>query len=497
MLKHYILSFFLVASLSVFSQSISYTAQGRGTAIGFESDYHSLGVNSSALGWTPRYEDVKFTTGSLEFYGYMQSDSLTTQNFSDMYSSMRGQIGKQSYNSEKARELGNSMLKLANAVVRGEMDISYMNFSYQNKRFGGIAFSMIDNYRINAKVNSENANVLFKGDWSNLLDSVSLAFDGDSSKVAYNSEMATDSLRAIYALHLNSPLNFNEVTNGTAIRMAWNRVYNLGYGRKLFGKDSIFEIFGGIGARLIHSVARVDFASDGESSYLHTSLPDKASGRNGSLAQMNPLYPSSVGGFFSNPVGMGYGLDFSASALIFNKIRVAAAVNNIGSINYKQKIYKGNDAQTQTLYVEEGLDPQNFEDDIRELLSTDQFITFVEEKEVKINNPGTVRIGGSFMPIKQIQVGMELIVPYNKSNPFGLESTITAFGIEIRPVKWLALTAGYWSGGNYTGQIPLGINFILRDGRYEFGLSSRDLYSFVDGKTNNVSAAFGFARVRF
>ena len=90
-------SILLTSSFSIVAQNISYTAQGRGTALGIETDYHCLGVNSSALGWGTGYEDKNFTTGALEFYGYMESDSMSAENFSKIYKLIRGQAVKKSF----------------------------------------------------------------------------------------------------------------------------------------------------------------------------------------------------------------------------------------------------------------------------------------------------------------------------------------------------------------------------------------------------------------
>lgn len=494
----YVAAILLLSCLSFqpFAQGISYTAQGRATALGFETDYHALGINSSALGWGTGYEDFKFTTGAMEFYGYMRSDSLSKDNFSNMYNLMRGQIDKKEFNREETQQLGAGALKLAQAGVEGQIDMSFLNFSFQGPKFGGLAINIMDSYRMDTRVNTDNAKLIFQGDWSDVLDSVSIDFDGDTSKVKYRNDLGSDTLQNIFALHLDSPLDFNQMTAGTRFTMAWNRYYNIGYGRKILQKDSLFILYGGIGARFIQSIAYIDFASNGTSSYLHTSLPDRARSSKGSVAQINPLNFGSVGGAFPEPVGYGYGLDFSASALLFKKFRVAAAVNNIGSVKYRQKVYQGTSGGEQTLYVD-GLDPTDFEEDIRELIQGTQLVEFVEERTFEVPNASTFRLGGSFQPIKQVQVGLEVIGPFTDKNSLNLQNTIFAAGLELRPVRWVAITTGYWGGGVYDGQIPLGLNFIFKGGAYEMGVASRDLFQFIDNGSNTISGALGFARVRF
>ena len=78
MKKHILfISFFISSVFNVNSQTqgISYTAVGKGVATTFVTDYHSLGVNTSALGWKNEY-DKKFTMGMTEFNLGMYSDSL-------------------------------------------------------------------------------------------------------------------------------------------------------------------------------------------------------------------------------------------------------------------------------------------------------------------------------------------------------------------------------------------------------------------------------------
>jgi len=59
------------------------------------------------------------------------------------------------------------------------------------------------------------------------------------------------------------------------------------------------------------------------------------------------------------------------------------------------------------------------------------------------------------------------------------------------------LSMGYLGGGIYKHNMPVGINFILGGGTYEFGISSRDALTFFLDDSNSISSAFGFARVRF
>jgi hypothetical protein len=59
------------------------------------------------------------------------------------------------------------------------------------------------------------------------------------------------------------------------------------------------------------------------------------------------------------------------------------------------------------------------------------------------------------------------------------------------------LSAGYFGGGIYKSNIPVGIKFVLKNGAYEFGVSSYDALSFFMNSSNSFSAAMGVARFRF
>jgi hypothetical protein len=96
-----------------------------------------------------------------------------------------------------------------------------------------------------------------------------------------------------------------------------------------------------------------------------------------------------------------------------------------------------------------------------------------------------------------LNVGIDVVAPFDNENPGSIANPVYSVGGELRPVKWLALSAGYFGGGIYRNNIPVGINFILKDGTYEFGISSYDALSFFMKNSNSISAAFGFARFRF
>src|SRR5690606_34875189 len=116
--------------------------------------------------------------------------------------------------------------------------------------------------------------------------------------------------------------------------------YNLGYGRKIFGNDSTFAFYGGIGGRLIQAMAMFDMHSDEAGLRVSSSMSSSFNINYGSAAQGNF---SQFKGGFPPTVGYGYGLDFSASFIVKKILKVAASVNNIGSVSYKKNVYSVKD----------------------------------------------------------------------------------------------------------------------------------------------------------
>ena len=69
--------------------------------------------------------------------------------------------------------------------------------------------------------------------------------------------------------------------------------------------------------------------------------------------------------------------------------------------------------------------------------------------------------------------------------------------IPIGESSKMFIMAGFTGGGGYDYQLPLGINFALKEGAYEVGIASRDAVTFFAKNKPTISMAFGFARLRF
>ena len=498
MQKLILTSIFLFSIIFISSsqtQGVSYTAVGKGVATTFVTDYHSLGINSSALGWGTGFEDKNFTVGMTEFNLGIYSDSLNSDRLASLYKTFRNEaFGKDPDAADWQTQAKNAGDYLRTGI---SIDASYnwIGLSYQNEKLGGIAFNIQEHYSWYSKLSADLSGITFQGKLADYFDTLTVVIDGVTSRIPNNGDISEDTLAQVVSGHLSAPFSLSDVTKGTDIKFSWNRYYNLGYGRKLFG-DSTFALYGGIAGRYIQSTAMFDFVSDDSGLSMTSSVSPNFDIDYGSIANTNVSDFREKGNTIPTAIGNGYGVDFSLSAKIFNKIKIGLAVNNLGSITYKRNVYSVKDTLVADISVD-GLDSDNITNTIKELLKDGGLLNLVGEEKATITNNANIRLGGSVDFGKKLSVGFDVVAPFNRDSPGGIQSAVYSVGGDFRPLKWLQLSAGYFGGGIYAHNIPVGINFILGKGTYEFGISSRDALSFVTKGSNSVSTAFGVLRMRF
>ncbi len=476
------------------TQGISYTAVGRGVATSFVTDYHALGINSSALGWGNEY-GKRTTMGTTEFNLGFYSDSLNADKLKSLYRTIRNDIrDKEDQPADWQQQQQNARDYLESGIA---IDASYnwLGMAYHNEKFGGIAFNIGEHYNWYSQLSEQTSSLIFEGNLSSLFDSLTVVFGTDTTTIANDPNISEDSLAAAIEGSVAIPIPLSDLTNGSRIKFTWNRHYNLGYGRKILGDDSTFAIYGGIGGRFIQSMAMLDLQSDENGIRAYSAFSPSYNLDYGSIANINPS-TFTQSGAIPKPVGYGYGLDFSASARIANFLTVSAAVNNIGSVTYTRNVYSVKDTLVGSMSLA-GLDDANITNSVENLLEDGGILVLEGEEKFKVNNAANFRLGAHMDFWKVVKLGIDVVAPFDRDNPGSLANAVYAVGGEVRPVKWLSLTAGYFGGGIYAHNIPVGINFILGGGTYEFGISSRDALTFFMNKSNSISTAFGFARVRF
>jgi len=476
------------------TQGIAYTSVGRGVATTFVTDYHALGVNPSALGWGNKY-GKKFTTGMSEFNLGFYSDSLNATKLKKLYKAVRNDVvGKEQDPSswQEQREFAQDYMRSGLAI---DASYNWFGFSFHTEKFGGIAFNISEQYNWYSRFNEQTTDLLFGGRLSDYFDQLTIAIDGDTSVIQNTGNISNDTLSSVILGTISVPLKLSEITNGSSIQFSWNRYYNFGYGRKLFGSDSTFALYGGVGGRFIQSMAMVTMESNSSGVYMYSSLSPSYDINYGAIASTN-ISTYTEKGAIPKPVGTGYGVDLSASAQIGGFLRLAAAVNNIGAVTYTRNVYKVRDTLIGSMSLN-GLEDYNITNSMDQLLADGGLLSLEGEEKYVVKNAATFRAGASINIGKIASVGADMIAPFSTETPGNIVNPVFSFGGEISPVAWLTLSAGYLGGGIYKHNVPVGINFVLGGGTYEFGISSRDMLTFFLDNANSVSTAFGFARVRF
>ncbi len=488
---------FLTLNFNVDSQTqgVAYPAVGKGGATTFVTDYHCLGINNSALGYGTGYDNKRFTTGSTEFNLGFYSDSLNSDKLKQLYSAIRKDIKDDNSDPADWATQRQYAIEYMNSGLSMDFSFNWLGFAFQSEKFGGIAFNISENYNWYSKLSENTTDLLFNGRASSYFDSLTVVFGTDTSTVFNSGSLPNDTLAAAINGTASVPLNISDLTKGSEIRFAWNRHYNFGYGRKIFGEDSTFAIYGGIGGRFIQSMAMFNLESDGTNFYIYSSYSPSYDIDYGAISATN-ISNFTASGALPKAVGNGYGIDLSASAMILGKLRIAVAVNNIGSVTYNRNVYSVKDTLVTTMNLA-GLENYNLTNSIYNFLEEGGLLQLVGEEDYKVKNAATYRFGASLELGDMIRVGMDVVGPFDADNPGSIANPIISFGGDFTPIGWLRLSAGYLGGGIYKHNIPLGVNFILGGGTYEFGISSRDVLSFFLDGSNSISTAFGFARVRF
>lgn len=477
------------------SQGVAYTAVGKGVATTFLTDYQCLGINTSALGWGTGYEKKKVSLGSSEFGFGLTSDALSEarlKNFSrTIYRSIVGDTSSP-FNWKNQQT---AISEYAQAGVSIFADYTWGGFAFQGKKFGGIAFSVQENYQWYSKLSTNATDLIINGKISNLFDSLDIQIGSVKSRIPNSTSISQDTLDGVVSGSMAIPIPLSALLQGSSIKMIWNRSYNLGYGRKVFGIKGFMDVYAGIAGRIIKSMAMFTLDASSTGIDVHSSLSSNFKiDYQTALATANSL--KNYKGGLPPAVGSGFGIDLSGSAIFWDKLKVALAINNIGAVTYTQNVYSVKDTLIGNVSLQ-SLKDYNLTKSIHQLLSKGGLLTLVGKEKYTLMNAATFRFGSSFHIKQKFGIGFDLVAPFNSDNPGSIKNAVISFGGDIRILPWLQLSCGYFGGGIYKNNMPVGVNFILRDGGYEFGISSRDALSLFQNDGHSISFAMGFARVRF
>ena len=135
------------------TQGIAYPTVGKGVATTFVTDYHSLGINSSTLGWGNKYSK-SITTGITESSFGMYSDSLNVDKLKSLWQAVRSDWRDETSDATWEEQRQNA-IDYMNSGIAFDANFNWLGFSYQNEKFGGIAFSINESYNWYSQMNED------------------------------------------------------------------------------------------------------------------------------------------------------------------------------------------------------------------------------------------------------------------------------------------------------------------------------------------------------
>jgi len=456
----------------------AFTETGRGAVSAFVTDYQALGVNPANLAFGNPY-NKKFTLGlgqvGLSFY----SEAFDRNDFSQAIFGV-----DEALTLDEKRQAG---LDFAQTDLALSTYVTMFGFAMNTENAGSFAVSI--NFRTNyySKFNDTGANQLFNGYIDPYFDTWQL----ENGMMIPNGGPDSEFLDQVELGIASDPQFATDLYSDTRLKaMAFTEI-NFGYGRHVYENDDI-SIYAGAGLKYLQGLFVIDLNIEGnevKDAYISATPAldiDLGDGEDN---------PSFVEGDGYTPVGNGFGFDLGVAAEISEQFRVSASVVDIGSILFDGNVYTSND--TIVFDVEtQGIDSYNVFTNYDSFAGDDGVFEWNGEEERRVNLPTQFRAGMGYFHNEKLRVGLDFAFPLN-DEPGNIENFAFAFGAEYKPSNGVGLSAGIGAGDNFGFRVPFGINFVVAEGSWEFGVATRDImYAFRDDRPN-ISLVMGLLRFRF
>jgi len=438
----------------------SFSATGSGIATPFLSDYQCLGVNPANLGWQrdPAPMHLSFLESGFSVYSDAIQKKEIARDFiynKDTHFSTADKIA--------AAEAFASNKFAANA------DIAWLSFSFQEKKIGGFAMTIRERGTFNSFFNKDFAQIVFRGYNAPYFDS--LVITGNDT-----------------AGFSKAPKSLSELANGSKITGTWYREYVVGYGRSLIDNKAL-SIYVGADVKYLAGYGIMDIKDESKQLTGFSALSPIME-----VSYANPT-PSQIAGTGMKTVGSGVGFDVGATVELFKKLKISAAINDIGSINWKGNVYEAKDTVVNMLY-NGGFYSYKMVSEMKDLVQDSSLFNWQGESSQTVSLPTNFRFGTSYKLSERSSLGADCYIPIN-NNAGAFDKAIIGVGANIGFTPSITASAGFSMGGNGGFVIPLGIVFNLNEGKWELGIASRDALTFIKSNNPTISGTFGFLRFRF
>ncbi len=446
------------------------------------SDYQCLGVNPANLGFIPSGIEFRATSpidGGLErkkrrfsasvgeVGGAVHSDAMGS---TDLINSMFS-VNSQTFNqADKIR----AAQRFSGKGVYVDADIIGLGLAYQTDFSGGFAFQQRDRISAQFVFNSFAAQFAFLGRKAPYFDS-SYVLDWSPSDTVGVSR---------------HPQLYSKLFDSTRISMSWTREWCVGYGRDVLYNDRN-QVYFGISIKYIQGFALLNSYIDEKKNLV-------------AYSAITPLFninygksvtPSHIDGTGMIPVGQGYGFDFGTTWVYRRKYRFALSVLDVGSITWKGNVYAAED------YIMNGVSSAGFNSynifsEAQKITGNGSYFKWAGLKEVSTALPSRMRVGASYEYGNLQYGGVDIILPLNTKDPANLNTVFVSAGLNHCVLPWLYVQGGITFGGTMGFNMPAGAMISIFGGLWEFGISTRDILTYIVDKNPTVSLSAALCRIR-
>jgi hypothetical protein len=488
MKKLFFIASVLFTSSSAFAQADNsvFTSAGSGIYTPFVRDYQSLGINPANLAIPSKYEEKKSVIGFFE---------LGISSFSEAFNKpeLRDNLFLKDFDkltSEERKEAASEFVRARNVT-----EVNFLTFGLSvATNVGSFAFSSSENIYWNSRFGEQLADLVFYGFNSDYFDNLVLS----GGAVIPNTGDYPEQNQVIKGT--TNPQNaqkLSKILEDSDIETSWVREFRFGYGKQLYGSESL-SLYGGIGLKYLLGMHIISMKSDGTnvSGYAATSpLYDLDLDPSGDNPSLDPINNGMLPEILPQPVGNGFGVDLGLSLVLDKRLTVAAALNNFGSMKWDGNVYTIQDTIVNEI-GNPGVSSLSIIEQVETIVGNDGLLNWEGQKELKTKLPTNIRLGASYSFGTALELGVDVVAPFNEEVG-SIEKPLIGLGGNVFPASWFRFSMGFLTGGNYDFKIPAGIGFITKNGSWEFGIASRDMITFFTEKDPTISLSTGFLRSRF
>ncbi len=464
-------------------EKAAFTEAGRGAVNAFATDYQCLGINPANMAYGNRF-DRKAMAGFAQWSFSNYGEGFTRSEILDIFRGPGDELSMQ--------EQVNAASRFANSAVALDLSVLLAGFSLSTERAGHFAFSIGARVTHFSRFNANAASQLWQGFVDPYFDQWVVPQPGGGTMTIPNGGPNSPLVQDVIVGIASNPQSITSLYDGSEVRTMGYMEYQVGYSNTLYRGVDV-AIHGGIGIKYLQGHFLLDIAVEDQqltrAFMAHTPIIDFDFGE---AARTNP---SAVSGSGLRPVGDGWGVDLGMAMEIGEKWRVSASVTDIGSITFDGNVYTVRDTlifDTETTGIS-SFDPT---DQLDAFSGRDGLFPWEGVASRSFNLPTQLRLGFGYLLSDRLQFGLDVALPFN-DNPGNIERLGFAAGMDYIPSELIRLSGGIAAGDNYGFRVPLGINFSVGEGAWEFGVATRDALFYIRDDRPNISLAMGFLRFRF